>query len=56
MLQPRHVNITDRSFENVAELKYLGTILTNQNSIQEEIKEDIEFGYSPEPFVLSSAV
>jgi hypothetical protein len=31
------MNIDDNSFERVEEFKYLGTILTNQNSIQEEI-------------------
>jgi hypothetical protein len=31
------------SFENVTHLRYLGTAITNQNLIQEEIKE-IEFG------------
>ena len=32
------------SFEKVEEFKYLGTILTNQNSIQEEIKSGLKSG------------
>jgi hypothetical protein len=31
------MKIENRSFERVEEFKYLGTTLTNQNSIQEEI-------------------
>ena len=31
-------------FERVDEFKYLGTILTNQNSIQEEIKSRLRSG------------
>jgi len=33
-----------RSFERVEEFKYLGTALTNQNSIQEEIKSRLKSG------------
>jgi len=36
---------TDNSaFERVEEFKYLGTSLTNQNSIQEEIKSRLKSG------------
>jgi hypothetical protein len=37
--QNHDIKITKRSFENVAYLKYLGTIVTNRNLIQEEIKK-----------------
>jgi hypothetical protein len=33
-----NINIENISFERVEEGKYLGTTLTGQNSIQEEIK------------------
>jgi hypothetical protein len=36
--QNRDVKIANRSFENVSQFKYLGTTVTNQNLIQEEIK------------------
>jgi hypothetical protein len=36
--QNHNIKIVDRSFENVAQFKYLGTTVTKQNLIQEEIK------------------
>ena len=38
------IKIDNSSSERVDELKYLGTTLTNQNSIQEEIKSRLELG------------
>jgi hypothetical protein len=37
--QNREIKIGNRSFENVSQFKYLGMTVTNQNLIQEEIKE-----------------
>ena len=37
-----NVRIYNSSFERVEEFKYLGTTLTNQNSIQEEIKSKLK--------------
>jgi hypothetical protein len=34
----RDIKIANRCFENVAQFKFLGTIVTNQNLVQEEIK------------------
>jgi len=39
-----NINIDNSSFERVEEFKYLGTTLTNQNSIQEEIKSSLKSG------------
>jgi hypothetical protein len=36
--QNRDIEIANRSFENVSQMKYLGTTVTSQNLIQEEIK------------------
>jgi hypothetical protein len=36
--QNQNIRIATESFENVAKYKYLGTILTNQNDINDEIK------------------
>ena len=38
------MKMDNRSTERVKEFKYLGTILTNQNSIQEEIKCRLKSG------------
>ena len=42
--QSHSVNIYNSTFERVKEFKYLGTTLTNQNSIQEEIKSRLKPG------------
>jgi len=38
------VRIDNNSIERVEEFRYLGTTLTNQNSIQEEIKSRLKVG------------
>ena len=38
------VKIDNISIERVEEFKYLGTMLTDQNSIQEEIKSRLKLG------------
>jgi hypothetical protein len=42
--QNREINMGYRSFENVTQFKYLGTTVTNQNLIQEEIKKRMNSG------------
>jgi hypothetical protein len=42
--QYRDIKITNRSFENVSQFKYLGTTVTNQNLIEEEIKRRLNSG------------
>jgi hypothetical protein len=42
--QNQNIRIANESFENMAEFKYLGTILTNQNDIHDEIKSKVNSG------------
>jgi len=39
-----NIKIDDSSFERVEQFKYLGTTLTYQNSIQEEIRSRVKSG------------
>jgi hypothetical protein len=44
-VQNHYIKTANRSFENVAQLKYLGMTVTNQNQIQQEIKRRLNSGY-----------
>ena len=46
MIGNEHIKIGNNSYERVNTFKYLGSLLTNQNSIQEEIKCRLKAGNS----------
>ena len=41
----QNIKIDNNSFERVEKFKYLGSALTNQSSIREEIKSRLKSGY-----------
>jgi hypothetical protein len=51
--QNQDIEIANRSFENVSQFKHLGTTVTNQNLIQEEIKRRLSSGNACYHSVLS---
>ena len=46
MIANEHIKIDSNSYEKVKTFKYLGSLLANQNSIQEEIKCRLKAGNS----------
>ena len=46
MIANAHINMGSNSYERVKTFKYLGSLLTDQNSIQEEIKCRLKAGNS----------
>jgi hypothetical protein len=57
--QNHNIKTANRCFENVTQFKYLGTTVTNQNWIQEEIKSKLNSGnacYHSTQNVLSSCL
>jgi hypothetical protein len=58
--QKHSIKIANRSFEDVAKFKYLGTILTDQNCMHEEINSRLNSGnacyHSVKPSVLPPVV
>jgi hypothetical protein len=42
--QSRDIKIANRSYENMSQFTYLGTIVRNENLIQEEIKRRLNSG------------
>jgi hypothetical protein len=50
--QNRDIKIANRCFENVAQFRYLGASITNQNLIQEEIKRRLEAGLNTSTIAL----
>ena len=56
MIASKHIKVGSNSYEKVKTFKYFGSLLTNQNSIQEEIKCRLKAGnscyYSIQTFII----
>jgi hypothetical protein len=54
--QKRSIKIANRFFEDVAKFKCLGTMLTDQNCMHEEIKRECMLSFGLESSVLPPVV
>jgi hypothetical protein len=56
MGQKHNIKIANRSFEDLAKFRYLGTTLTDENCMHEEINSSLNLGNACYRLVVSSVL